>query len=295
LNDLKTSLKLVLYFAAGLIVLTVNKLRYRRGFRDHLNRRGYSEREVESAIAHDVKAVQEIERDLRRYTQCENPFEERVVLELGPGRDIGIGTLLLDRGAKKYFGFDKYDLMGSMNSQFYGNLKNTLATEDAKKQADLFASGDATRLHYTVDPLFNLESYSEQDCNLVISRAAFEHFDNVHETIKHLSQVVKSETVLCVLVDLMTHSRWIRQRDPNNIYRFPKWLYRRLHYPGIPNRVRPETYEQILNNCGWSNIQVNLGGRNVSERRPHTLVGLADEFNNYNMSAMTCVLLATKT
>jgi hypothetical protein len=57
-------------------------------------------------------------------------------------------------------------------------------------------------------------------------------------------------------VDLQTHSRWIREADPLNIYRYPEWLYKLLSFSGSPNRVRPESYKQWLEEYGWENIVI---------------------------------------
>ena len=53
-------------------------------------------------------------------------------------------------------------------------------------------------------------------------------------------------------VDLMTHSRWIREKDPLNIYRYPQWLYRLFYFRGQPNRVRPSRYREAFQRLGWN-------------------------------------------
>jgi len=57
-------------------------------------------------------------------------------------------------------------------------------------------------------------------------------------------------------IDLMTHSRWIREADPNNIYRYPKWLYDLFYFPGIPNRNRPGDYQAAFERNGWPRVSV---------------------------------------
>jgi hypothetical protein len=58
-------------------------------------------------------------------------------------------------------------------------------------------------------------------------------------------------------IDLKTHSRWIRDHDPNNIYRYPDGLYDLFWFRGIPNRVRPHQYEAAFARHGWRDIQVH--------------------------------------
>jgi hypothetical protein len=57
-------------------------------------------------------------------------------------------------------------------------------------------------------------------------------------------------------IDLKTHSRWIRDHDPNNIYRYSNAIYRALWFRGIPNRVRPYEYRAIFEAHGWTNVRI---------------------------------------
>ena len=52
----------------------------------------------------------------------------------------------------------------------------------------------------------------------------------------------------------MTHSRWIRDKDPNNVYRYHERIYRLFDFRGIPNRVRPYRYRRAFERNGWSNV-----------------------------------------
>jgi hypothetical protein len=95
-------------------------------------------------------------------------------------------------------------------------------------------------------------------------------------------------------IDLKTHSRWIRDHDPNNIYRYPSSLYRALWFRGIPNRVRPYQYRQIFESHGWTNVSVTPLER-VSDRR---LMGSVDErFKDARneLDVLSILFCATKT
>jgi hypothetical protein len=45
-------------------------------------------------------------------------------------------------------------------------------------------------------------------------------------------------------------------KDPNNIYRYPDWIYRIFWFRGIPNRVRPYQYKQAFERHGWENVAI---------------------------------------
>jgi hypothetical protein len=62
--------------------------------------------------------------------------------------------------------------------------------------------------------------------------------------------------MLIILVDLQTHSRWVREKDPNNIYRYSNRLYKQLATRSSPNRERPYKYKQTLEEFGWKDITI---------------------------------------
>jgi hypothetical protein len=90
--------------------------------------------------------------------------------------------------------------------------------------------------------------------DLVVSWAAFEHFDNVDMTIEKMSNKIQKGGSLFFHVDMKTHSRWINVRDPLNIYRYSDTFWRLFRFSGSPNRVRSEQYRKSLENNEWKNI-----------------------------------------
>jgi hypothetical protein len=45
--------------------------------------------------------------------------------------------------------------------------------------------------------------------------------------------------------------RWIRDRDPLNLLRYPDWMYRMMSFPGIPNRLRATDYVSAATAAGF--------------------------------------------
>ena len=71
-----------------------------------------------------------------------------------------------------------------------------------------------------------------------------------------LSRIVKSGAILIAEVDLKTHTRWIRDADPLNIYRYSGSIYDMFRFRGSPNRFRPFEYEEALRKYGWAKIRI---------------------------------------
>lgn len=282
-----------LFFAlAGAMVLFLNKIRY--GLRGYREPRPFASADVERAVAYADKVVSQWERALHDYSG--ETFDGKVVLELGPGADLGAALFLLDRGAKQYLTIDANRLVDQTPTVFYDTLLARLVHGDAlKPELAKTLAGEGERIRYIVDPSFDLSRLGRESVDVVVSQAAFEHFDDVERTIAQLTDVVKSGGALVAEIDVMTHTGALRSRDPLNIYRFPRWLYRLARFNGIPNRVRPQDYRRFLEQHGWTNVNIiplqTLPQAQLDRVRP----GLAREFrDDAGMGVLTFLLMATK-
>jgi len=111
-----------------------------------------------------------------------------------------------------------------------------------------------------------------------------------------LEAVTKPGTIMIAEVDLRTHSRWIRDKDELNIYRYSDWTYNLLRYPGTPNRVRPYEYRDALERFGWTKIETKPLTVLSNERFSVVRQSLAKRFRGENneMEQLSIILCATK-
>ena len=149
--------------------------------------------------------------------------------------------------------------------------------------------GLSSAVRYEVVPDFEFaRKLGEGQIDVVLSNAAFEHFDDVPGVARQLAAVVKPGGKLSAHIDLKTHSRWIRDKDPANIYRYPRWLYRLFHFPGQPNRLRPADYRQAFIDAGWKNVRTSPVHRTNLVGRVH------GAFDPSDMDQMTVLLEADR-
>lgn len=226
------------YYALGVGFLALAKLKY------HL--KGYtpkplSSADIDACIDYDIKIANNWLRLLADYGVS---IEGKDVLELGPGSDLGTGVCLLSRAARSYTALDRHPNARLVPPAIYKRMV-----------ARGYPFGKPP-LNLIVSKNFDLTELPEASVDVVVSNAAFEHFDSVERTIQGLARAVRPGGILCAVVDLQTHSRWIRERDPNNIYRYPNWLYRAFRFPGQPNRVRTQDYVRLLAENGWRGIEI---------------------------------------
>lgn len=210
--------------------------------------------DVEGKVAY----LLDIFASLCRFLPPQFDLRGRDVLELSPGASRGNGVLFLALGARSYHAIDVFDLAGDEDPAFFGQLLDRFpeGREADRERARTIAVTPGTReFGYTVGRDFDIPRLAEgRAFDLIVSCAAFEHYDSPAEAIAGLTQVARPGCGTVHIIDLQTHSRWIRERDPNNIYRYPEPVYRLFRFPGQPNRQRPADYVRSFAAEGWSDI-----------------------------------------
>lgn len=250
----------VFYYFAGLPFLALAKTK--NVLRGYSTPKPFDVRDTDRAINYDFQVVEDWLAHLRQYGGNRLSLTERNVLELGPGSDLGIGLLLLAKGARSYNACDVNDLVKKVPDGFYraflARVERTESDADlARLRRALGAarSGSADGINYVVRDDFDLvKAFGRESMDFVFSQAAFEHFDDIDATVAQLTAVCKPGAIVVAEIDLMTHSRWIRDKDPNNIYRYHERVYRLFNFRGIPNRVRPYRYRNAFERNGWSKV-----------------------------------------
>ena len=290
------------YHVLGALALAVNKLRYALlGYR---RPRGFGPAEIDRCVKYDFQVVENWLGYLEAYLGKPVEIKGKNILELGPGQDLGIGLILLAKGARKYNAVDAHDLLAQSSENFYKALFHRLendglgksSLDELQDQLERTQSGRADRLNYLWREDFDLSVLDGEGVDFIFSQAAFEHFDDVARTIEQLNQVVCPGAVFLAVIDLQTHTRWLRERDPLNIYRYSDSYYRLCRYAGQPNRLRPVEYREILADNGWENIKVQpltvLDSDYLRKVQPRLNGRFIAEDNQ--MEYLTIVICATK-
>jgi SAM-dependent methyltransferase len=276
-------------------------IKVRNTLRGYRNPRPLYSRDAEKAYEYDRGVVENMLRRMGVYLGRTPSVRGRTVLELGPGADLGTGIILLIKGAKRYLSVDANDLAGSATEEFYKKFMD-LAKKDyvAPPDMDSYVIGNISgnnRLRYIVNKDFDMSVLDGEEVDLVISQAAVEHFDDFNKTVSQLSSAVKSGAVFIAEVDLMTHSRWLRDADPLNIYRYNDIIYGMFRVPGSPSRLRPQEYRAIMEKHGWSRVEIyplaTLNERSLQLARRGLNKRFRDTANE--MERLVIIICATKT
>ncbi len=264
----------------GLILIGVWAKHRLMGYRKP-NTVSADDRNARLAYVHDVV------QSWLRFLPADVSVRGRSVLELGPGSSLATGALLLAHGARTYTAVDAFGLATDETAEFrrdaIAGFNGELQQEDINT-AHAALHGSSLNFQYHVDAGFDIPAMClGQTFDLILSCAAFEHFDAIETTIEGLTKVARSGCVSLHIVDLQTHTNAIRERDPNNIYRFSDWFYSLLAFPGQPNRKRPIDYVRAFVRNGWVDVQVIAAKSIPVDQRDKLMPGLAHPFGRPEM------------
>lgn len=288
------------FYMAGIAFMALSRVKYI--LKGYSTPKPYGISDYEKCIEYDIHVVEQWLSYLQKYTHIANFHVGKNILELGPGSDLGAGIYLLSKGCSQYNACDVNDLMKSTTENFYEhffrkleNINDQANIDSLKRELKETLKGNPSRLNYVVRNDFDIVStFGKATVDLVFSQAAFEHFDNIDATISQLSAACKPGAILISEIDLITHSRWIRDKDPNNIYRYPSYIYNTFWSRGSPNRVRPFQYKETFDRFGWTDISIipikKLNGHDSNYSGMNKT--FADDKNQ--MDYLTIMLCATK-
>jgi SAM-dependent methyltransferase len=286
------------YYLAGAGILALNKIRHE--LRGYLTSRPFSALELDKVINYDLEVVTSWLTELKNYDHSD-AVANLNILELGPGSDLGVALNFLSLGANEYFALDKFPLIDQAPNALYQKLIDKISKNETQKkylqqEVALFAKNQSGKIHYVQDQNFSLKHFLDKKIDLVVSQAAFEHFDNPAQVIKEIGQISQSGTKVVAQIDMMTHSRWIKNVDPLNIYRYGDFYYQHTKFAGSPNRWRPDEYVAEFKKAGFKNIKIvpmsTLPLDYISDITSH----LYQKFRpkEKQMEILDCYLLATK-
>lgn len=284
------------WHCAGLGALILNKVR--RTLHPYATPRPFGPKHIERAVEYDLSVFTHWMEYLREYGGNEEGIQGKTVLELGPGPDLGVGLFALARGARRYVAVDAHNLLGRTPPAFYDALLKRIGPQAAgegslREELEEALDGRGERLRYVCRDDFDVAAAGCDGVDLFLSQAAFEHLDDPDRTVGQLGSVAAPGAVFCALIDLATHTRWLRSGDPLNIYRFGDGVYNALRFRGSPNRVRPGEYCRSLRRHGWKDIRVMVlsraGSRYFQTVLPHLASGFRDPAAEVDvLSAVLC-------
>lgn len=254
-------------------------------------------------LAGRVEYLNDVFDSLMRHLPKDFDLMGKDVLELCPGSSRGVGAIFLAHGARSYHAVDAFPLAARETAEFHELVLDCLPDGDARREdverarAIVRARGGDGLFTYATARDFDVVALAGgRRFDLIVSCAAFEHYDDIEKTIADCTEVARPGCQSAHIVDFQTHSRWIREHDPNNIYRYPESLYRLFGFPGQPNRRRPRDYRRAFKANGWDEVTVARSRVVAPELIGPSTTGLAAPFDgpDMEMTMLDGVVLARR-
>jgi hypothetical protein len=201
------------------------------------------------------------------------------VIEYGPGDLPAAAMLMVAFGAESVVCVDRFPLVqiSLLNQRALDVMLGKLDGPQRERAQECFripgdyASGlNPERIRYEIHP--KGLSGKKQWADLLISRAALEHVNDLEATLDDMSQAMKPQAWSVHEVDLKSHG--LHRRNPLDFLAWPDWLWKLMYgYKGFPNRLRVDSYRKILGKLNMKIIQLKptqfANQDDIKAIRPH--------------------------
>ena len=184
------------------------------------------------------------------------------ILEYGPGDVPGVAILMIAHGAEQVVCVDRFQLvrMSEKNVRIVKKMLDRLPqplrnrAEACFKQVAHPESGfNAQYINYLVRP--SGLSGLANSVDLVISRAVLEHVNDLQASFQDMYAALKPGGTAIHLVDLKSHG--LHRSNPLDFLSWSPWLWSLMYSAkGVPNRLRVNTYRQVVAQSGLQLISL---------------------------------------
>ncbi len=113
---------------SGGVILILNKIKHT--VQGYTSPRTFQISEIEKSVKYDFSVVALWDFFLKKYCGDDFSIQNKTILELGPGADLGVGLILLSLGAKKYNSLDINNLIETVPDELYEELFKTIDKQD---------------------------------------------------------------------------------------------------------------------------------------------------------------------
>lgn len=192
--------------------------------------------------------------------QFENTLESKVILEIGPGLNLGTALLLRAWGAGEVHAIDKYThaWVDEYHNHFYEKLINFAVSSsefkilnDQLNPINSFTDLEALNINYKEYSLEDFNNYSEY-FDITLSNATLEHVEFLVQSMNNLYKITSSQGIGIHQVDFRDHRDF---EKPLEYLLMDEMTFARefnVRNGEIGNRFRPDELTYVLKNVGFS-------------------------------------------
>jgi len=194
---------------------------------------------------------------------CPADIKDKVILEIGPGDNLGVALKLISLGARKVIALDKFYSCRSYESQskIYNALRNTLNP----LEQELFDSALLTNAAHRNTHTFNKDKidyvygcgidnnrcrqyFKKGAFDIILSRASLEHIRDIDNAFENMDYAFRQGGLQIHKIDLRDHNIFTSAgMHPFTFLTVPENIWRRMTcYSAGPNRKLINYYKEKM-------------------------------------------------
>jgi SAM-dependent methyltransferase len=218
---------------------------------------------VDEAVAYGVSIFGKIDQEVVKTGRWNN----KKVLEVGPGDSLATGLLCLSRGAASYCAVDRFQV--GMDIEFERQVFRKLFESMTSEQQEncrsvveqLGSTGTVSEDRFVYRNNLPVEDAPKETgfgpFDVIFSNAVLEHVADLPGTLRAFSQLLSSSGIMLHEVDLRSHQTY--EKHPLQFLEYPQWLWRMMSsHNGEPNRWRLPHYCRLLKENGIDPVEISV-------------------------------------
>ncbi len=187
-------------------------------------------------------------------------LEEKTILEIGPGDNLGVALLFIAKGAKKVYTIDKYfsERIQSDEVKIYKAIRERLKDDERIRfdNAITLEEKDFKLNKDKIESIYgkSLEEIKSKSLNnyfdMIVSRAVLQVVNHLDRLFRKMNDCLKIGGIMLHKVDLRDYGTFTKYKNHElgNLM-FSDFIYTQMtNHSSIPNRKRINEYQKIVAN-----------------------------------------------
>jgi len=185
------------------------------------------------------------ERIVEKYKKFGNiNLFRKNILEIGPGRTLGVAALFVIKGANEVISVDKFNCLRKDDEIILKKLCNKYNKDYQKILKKIgYMSGVGIE---------EVDRFLNKKFDVIISNAVLEHLSDLKRAIYQMSKMIKSQGIMVHEVDLACHNRFAKIHPLYFLTFSDKQWSKMGSNVGQPNRYRFSHYLAFLKDAGFT-------------------------------------------
>jgi SAM-dependent methyltransferase len=212
--------------------------------------------DTNAAFQYCTEIVDQYQQGLRDAGLDPNYFENKNILEIGPGANLAVQVNLILQGAARAYAIDRFSEARHTHkeAEIYEKLFQFFQTKSKVNPATFYKLNDQSPIfigdkikYFDSCGIENADRIFSKEFDVVVSHLALECIKDLSQGIHTISKIIKPGGICIFICNLKSLGVFGRGNEPLRLLNYSnklwKWMYSNR---GGPNRVRAYGYHSLL-------------------------------------------------